>query len=154
MNKTNLTPSAATPERIFIEVTIKSYIAGLNGRKKKISKKVLVEARNFGEAESSALREYPDAEITLMRKSRVQGVLCASNRLPEDKEIQKDIFQPHELNESVATSCPFPKSSLTSGLPFAGRPINRRERRELERREAKALRSRVRSTPRQSLWKP
>lgn len=46
--------------KMFFEVSVKMQTTNEKGRKKKVSKKIIVEAGSFGEAESAVMTAHPD----------------------------------------------------------------------------------------------
>lgn len=115
----------------FFEVTVKFKTTNDKGRAKKVTRKILVEAADFGNAEAVTLAAHPDYEITVIKMTKVREVLRAAGDetgLHENavSEVSPSAYELARVEENRNVALP-PLSV------DAGPKLNRAQRRALER---------------------
>lgn len=110
--------------KAYFEVTVKMQVVSDKGRKKKLTKKILVEAGSFGEAEKAVESAHPDYEITAMKRAKVHEVLHAS-------------AAPTGLCSTEQVGLMMSEREAAAPLEI---PLTRAQRRALERKSRKAER--------------
>ena len=125
------------PVTKYFEVTVKEEIQSAKGRRKRASRKLLVEAASFSEAEQLVIARFHAAEITAIKLSRVHGVICS-----EREASRQDACS---CNSSASFSAPAQKPSIapfdeTSWRQMQFNALNRAQRRALEREEQRKFR--------------
>lgn len=122
----------------FFEVTVKFKAIGDKGRVRKTTRKILVEAGGFGQAEAMTASAHPDYEITAIKLTKVHEVLSASSSgAQEGGHPAKVSFEnapgPAQTEEYGRVALPTPLTPLSD----VGPKLNRAQRRALEREMAR-----------------
>lgn len=112
-------------ELSFYEVTLKDSEMRENGRTKRLSRKILVQASGFGDAEQIVVESFPTSEITTIKKSKIHEVLRPSA----------------ESESSPAPAAQYEVPATADSLPQTPAPkMSRAYRRALERKARKIQR--------------
>lgn len=123
----------ATTSSKFFEVTVKFRTINEKGRSKKATRKIIVEASDFGNAEHLTLSAHPDYEITSIKLTKIREVISVTAQCDAATTPMK-----HHLSEYTYLSVPAKPEHLASPLSTptcaASTPIlNRAQRRRLQR---------------------